>query len=38
MNETYILLLLSIPYYIDLVTGIITFGFIKEIMELDEER
>jgi hypothetical protein len=38
MNETFILLLLSVPYYVDLVAGIFTFRFIKEIMELDEER
>lgn len=38
MDETTILLLLSIPYFVDLMAGIFCFRFLLELSELDEER
>jgi hypothetical protein len=38
MNETYILLFLSIPYYVDFFSGLFIFKFLAEIVELDEFR
>ena len=38
MNETNIILLLSIPYYIDFISGCFTYKLSIEIIELDEDR
>ena len=38
MNETTLLLLLSIPYFIDLMSGIFCFKFLLLLSDLDEER
>lgn len=38
MNETYIILLLSIPYLVDFIAGCMTFKLSVEILDLDEER
>jgi hypothetical protein len=38
MDETTILLLFSIPYFIDLFSGIFCLRFLIELSDLDEER
>lgn len=38
MSETFILLALSIPYYVDFFAGIVLFKFLIEIVDLEEER
>ena len=38
MNETTIILLLSIPYFIDFMSGCFTYRLSIELLDLDEER
>ena len=38
MNETTIILLLYIPYFIDFMSGCFTYRLSIELLDLDEER
>ena len=38
MSETFIMLGLSIPYYVDFFAGVVLFKFLIELVDLEEER